>query len=222
MASLSKYHFYIGIDGISLFFVVLTTFLIPICILVGRSSIKSYKREYMIAFLICESFMIVVFCMLDLLLFYVFFESILIPMLCGAEHLIFAGRSTASAGALCSKPFRAYLNWVVPAKLLEKGSLMCKHSILVELVGWPIWDWGGYSEWVPCKTSPRLLEYCMNMQKRVLLGRGKWSFAARKKNSSSSRSADTLAWITDDDYRGGREEHCTRHLRMDVNLLATY
>nr|AND50358.1 NADH dehydrogenase subunit 4 [Flatbergium sericeum] len=76
----SNIHFYIGIDGISLFFVVLTTFLIPICILVGRSSIKSYKREYMIAFLICESFMIAVFCMLDLLLFYVFFESVLIPM----------------------------------------------------------------------------------------------------------------------------------------------
>ena len=103
-------HFYIGIDGISLFFVVLTTFLIPICILVGRSSIKSYKREYMIAFLICESFMIAVFCMLDLLLFYVFFESVLIPMLCGADHLIFAARSAASAGALCSKPFRADLN----------------------------------------------------------------------------------------------------------------
>jgi NADH-ubiquinone oxidoreductase chain 4 len=103
-------HFYIGIDGISLFFVVLTTFLIPICILVGRSSIKSYKRKYMITFLICESFMIVVFCMLDLLLFYVFFESVLIPMLCGAEDLIFAAQSAASAGALCSKPFRAYLN----------------------------------------------------------------------------------------------------------------
>lgn len=76
----SNINFYIGIDGISLFFVVLTTFLIPICILVGWSSIKSYKKEYMIAFLILESFMIAVFCMLDLLLFYVFFESVLIPM----------------------------------------------------------------------------------------------------------------------------------------------
>nr|QHD46966.1 Nad4 [Anthoceros agrestis] len=76
----SNINLYIGIDGISLFFVVLTTFLIPICILVGWSSIKSYKKEYMIAFLICESLMIAVFCMLDLLLFYVFFESVLIPM----------------------------------------------------------------------------------------------------------------------------------------------
>ncbi len=89
---------------------VLTTFLIPICILVGQSSIKSYKRECMITFLICESFTIAMFCMLDLLLFYVFFESVLIPMLCEAEHLIFAARSAASAGALCSKPFQADLN----------------------------------------------------------------------------------------------------------------
>jgi NADH-ubiquinone oxidoreductase chain 4 len=59
-------HFYIGIDGISLFFVVLITFLIPIRILVGLSNIKNYKREYMIAFLICESFTIVMFCMLNL------------------------------------------------------------------------------------------------------------------------------------------------------------
>jgi proton-translocating NADH-quinone oxidoreductase chain M len=73
-------HFYLGIDGISLFFVILTTFLIPICILVGWSGMRSYGKEYIIAFLICEFLMIAVFCMLDLLLFYVFFESVLIPM----------------------------------------------------------------------------------------------------------------------------------------------
>nr|UQV94739.1 NADH dehydrogenase subunit 4 [Haplopteris ensiformis] len=76
----SNINFIIGIDGISLFLVVLTTFLIPICILVGWSSIEGFKREYIIAFLIGESFMIAVFCMLDILLFYVFFESVLIPM----------------------------------------------------------------------------------------------------------------------------------------------
>nr|NP_943685.1 NADH dehydrogenase subunit 4 [Chara vulgaris]AAP92179.1 NADH dehydrogenase subunit 4 [Chara vulgaris]WAK98786.1 NADH dehydrogenase subunit 4 [Chara vulgaris] len=76
----SNINFYIGLDGISLFFVVLTTFLIPICMLVGWSSIQNYKKEYMIAFLVLEAFMIAVFCMLDLLLFYVFFESVLIPM----------------------------------------------------------------------------------------------------------------------------------------------
>nr|WLW42298.1 NADH dehydrogenase subunit 4 [Haloxylon ammodendron] len=73
-------NFYLGIDGISLFFVILTTFLIPICILVGWSGMRSYGKEYITAFLICEFLMIAVFCMLDLLLFYVFFESVPIPM----------------------------------------------------------------------------------------------------------------------------------------------
>ncbi|KAJ4802852.1 NADH-ubiquinone oxidoreductase chain 4 [Rhynchospora pubera] len=74
-------HLYMGLDGLSLFFVILTTFLIPICILVGWSGMRSNGKEYIIAFLICEFLMIAVFCMLDLLLFYVFFESVLIPML---------------------------------------------------------------------------------------------------------------------------------------------
>jgi len=73
-------NFDLGIDGLSLFFVILTTFLIPICILVGWSGMRSYGKEYIIAFLICEFVMITVFCMLDLILFYVFFESVLIPM----------------------------------------------------------------------------------------------------------------------------------------------
>lgn len=85
-------NFYLGIDGISLFFVILTTFLIPICISVGWSGMRSYGKEYITAFLIREFLMIAVFRMLDLLLFYVFPESVPIPMLCGAEYLIFAGR----------------------------------------------------------------------------------------------------------------------------------
>nr|YP_010943891.1 NADH dehydrogenase subunit 4 [Blumea megacephala]YP_010943954.1 NADH dehydrogenase subunit 4 [Carpesium leptophyllum]YP_010943990.1 NADH dehydrogenase subunit 4 [Duhaldea cappa]WLW15529.1 NADH dehydrogenase subunit 4 [Blumea megacephala]WLW15590.1 NADH dehydrogenase subunit 4 [Carpesium leptophyllum]WLW15629.1 NADH dehydrogenase subunit 4 [Duhaldea cappa] len=73
-------HFYLGIDGISLFFVILTTFLIPICILVGWSGMRSYGKEYITASLICEFLMIAVFRMLDPLLFYVLPESVLIPM----------------------------------------------------------------------------------------------------------------------------------------------
>ncbi|CAI9119084.1 NADH dehydrogenase subunit 4 (mitochondrion) [Oldenlandia corymbosa var. corymbosa] len=73
-------NFYLGIDGISLFFVILTTFLIPICILVGWSDMRSYGKEYITASLIREFLMIAVFCMLDLLLFYVLSESVLIPM----------------------------------------------------------------------------------------------------------------------------------------------
>jgi proton-translocating NADH-quinone oxidoreductase chain M len=72
--------FTLGIDGISLFFILLTTFLIPICLLVGWNSIQIYVLEYYIALLILESLMIAVFSVLDLLLFYIFFESVLIPM----------------------------------------------------------------------------------------------------------------------------------------------
>nr|YP_009676247.1 NADH dehydrogenase subunit 4 [Camellia sinensis]YP_010520483.1 NADH dehydrogenase subunit 4 [Camellia nitidissima]QDS78270.2 NADH dehydrogenase subunit 4 [Camellia sinensis var. assamica]WEV89045.1 NADH dehydrogenase subunit 4 [Argania spinosa]WVH37854.1 NADH dehydrogenase subunit 4 [Camellia sinensis var. sinensis]QDE13166.1 NADH dehydrogenase subunit 4 [Camellia sinensis]UXP75773.1 NADH dehydrogenase subunit 4 [Camellia nitidissima] len=74
-------HFYLGIDGISLFFVILTTFLIPICILVGWSGMRSYGKEYITASLIREFLMIAVFRMLDPLLFYVLPESVPIPMI---------------------------------------------------------------------------------------------------------------------------------------------
>ena len=72
--------FIIGLDGISLFFILLTTFLTPVCILVGWKSINVYLKEYCIAFLVLESLLICFFSVLDLLLFYVFFESVLIPM----------------------------------------------------------------------------------------------------------------------------------------------
>nr|QKO26911.1 NADH dehydrogenase subunit 4 [Gymnosiphon longistylus] len=73
-------HFVMGIDGLSLFFVILTTFLIPICISVGWSGMRSYGKEYITASLIREFLMIAVSCMLDLLLFYVLPESVPIPM----------------------------------------------------------------------------------------------------------------------------------------------
>jgi proton-translocating NADH-quinone oxidoreductase chain M len=75
----SNIHLILGIDGISLFFVILTTFLIPICLLAGWESIEKQK-EYVIAFLVLEALTLSVFCLLDLFLFYVFFESVLIPM----------------------------------------------------------------------------------------------------------------------------------------------
>ncbi len=70
----------LGIDGISLFMVLLTTFLLPVCILASWESITKRVREFMISFLVLESFVIGVFCALDALLFYVFFEGMLIPM----------------------------------------------------------------------------------------------------------------------------------------------
>jgi proton-translocating NADH-quinone oxidoreductase chain M len=70
----------LGIDGISLFLILLTTLLIPICLLASWVGIKAHVKEYLIAFLIMESFLIGVFSVLDLLIFYVLFESVLIPM----------------------------------------------------------------------------------------------------------------------------------------------
>ncbi len=69
-----------GVDGISMLFVILTTFLMPICILASWDSIEKRVKEYMMAFLVMETLMIGVFCALDLVLFYLFFEASLIPM----------------------------------------------------------------------------------------------------------------------------------------------
>ncbi len=69
-----------GVDGISMLFVILTTFLMPLCILASWDSVETRVKEYMIAFLVLETLMIGVFCALDLVLFYLFFEAGLIPM----------------------------------------------------------------------------------------------------------------------------------------------
>ena len=70
----------LGVDGISMPFVLLTTFLMPFCILASWTSIQVRVKEYFIAFLVLEALMIGVFCALDLVLFYLFFEGGLIPM----------------------------------------------------------------------------------------------------------------------------------------------
>ncbi|PJB72987.1 MAG: NADH-quinone oxidoreductase subunit M [Alphaproteobacteria bacterium CG_4_9_14_3_um_filter_47_13] len=72
--------YHMGVDGISVFFVALSAFLTPLCILASWESIKSRVKEYMIAFLVLETMMIGTFCALDAVLFYVFFEAVLIPM----------------------------------------------------------------------------------------------------------------------------------------------
>ena len=69
-----------GVDGISLPFVILTTALMPLCILASWGAIQTRVKEYMIAFLVLETLMIGTFCALDLVLFYLFFEGGLIPM----------------------------------------------------------------------------------------------------------------------------------------------
>jgi NADH-quinone oxidoreductase subunit M len=77
MGGYAKYH--LGVDGISMPLIILTTFLMPICI-VASWYVDKRVREYMIAFLVLETLMIGVFCSLDIVLFYVFFEAGLIPM----------------------------------------------------------------------------------------------------------------------------------------------
>ena len=72
--------FKFGIDGISILFIVLTAFITPICIISCVNSVKTRLKEFLIAILILETFMIGVFCSLDLVVFYIFFEAGLIPM----------------------------------------------------------------------------------------------------------------------------------------------
>jgi len=70
----------VGIDGISILFIVLTAFVTPICIISVNSSIQNRLKDFLLTILIMESFMIGVFCSLDLVVFYLFFEAGLIPM----------------------------------------------------------------------------------------------------------------------------------------------
>lgn len=88
-------NYHMGVDGISILFVVLTALLTPICILVSWKSITERVPLYMAAFLALEAFVIGVFCALDMLLFYVFWEAMLIPMfliigIWGGENRIYA------------------------------------------------------------------------------------------------------------------------------------
>ena len=72
--------YHMGVDGISVLFVLLSTLLTPICVLASWDAIKVRVREYMIAFLVLETLMVGMFCALDFVLFYIFFEGVLIPM----------------------------------------------------------------------------------------------------------------------------------------------
>jgi NADH-quinone oxidoreductase subunit M len=73
-------HYRMGVDGISVLFVLLTAFLLPICIAASWKSVEKRIVEYLIAFLLLETLVIGVFCALDLILFYLFFEGGLVPM----------------------------------------------------------------------------------------------------------------------------------------------
>ncbi|AGB70793.1 MULTISPECIES: NADH-quinone oxidoreductase subunit M [Rhizobium] len=72
--------YHMGVDGISMLFVILSTFLMPFCVLASWLSVEKRLKDYMIAFLVLETMMVGVFTSLDIVLFYVFFEAGLIPM----------------------------------------------------------------------------------------------------------------------------------------------
>jgi NADH-quinone oxidoreductase subunit M len=72
--------YHMGIDGISLFFVLLSTLLTVLCVLSSWQAVHTQVKEYMIAFLVLETLMVGMFCALDFIVFYVFFEGVLIPM----------------------------------------------------------------------------------------------------------------------------------------------
>lgn len=85
----------LGIDGISLYFIILTTLLIPICIILSYSSIQKNFGMFVSLFLLMESIIIAVFCLLDFILFYIAFEAVLIPMyiiigVWGGENRVYA------------------------------------------------------------------------------------------------------------------------------------
>jgi NADH-quinone oxidoreductase subunit M len=85
----------VGIDGLSIFFILLTTLLTPLCIIISKYSVKQRLKEYIILFLILESFIIGAFVALDLIIFYLFFELTLIPMfliigIWGGDNRIYA------------------------------------------------------------------------------------------------------------------------------------
>ena len=88
-------NYFVGVDGVSIPLILLTTFLIPICLLCSWNSIQTRIKEFVIYFLLLESFIIGVFISIDLVIFYVFFEAVLIPMfliigIWGGENRIYA------------------------------------------------------------------------------------------------------------------------------------
>ena len=77
---ISYFDFYLGVDGISIYFILLTTIIMPISLLSNWNSISENVKSYVIIILLLETLLLAVFLVLDILLFYIFFESILPPL----------------------------------------------------------------------------------------------------------------------------------------------
>ena len=98
-----KVAYRMGVDGISVLFVLLSTLLTPICVLASGNR-SARVREYMITFLILETMLVGLFCALDFIVFYMFFEGVLIPMYPHHRHL---GRPTTGVCRVQVLPLHA-------------------------------------------------------------------------------------------------------------------
>jgi NADH-quinone oxidoreductase subunit M len=151
-----------GVDGISVLFVVLTAFLMPLAIVASWESIQTRVAEYMIAFLVLETLMIGVFCALDIVVFYIFFEGALIPMfliigIWGGKNRLYAAYKFflyTLAGSVLM--LAAILTMIGVAKTSSIPVLMAYHfapsmqiwlflaffaSFAVKMPMWPVHTW---------------------------------------------------------------------------------
>jgi len=154
--------YHMGVDGISVLFVVLAAFLMPVAILASWNNVQSRLKDYMIAFLILETMIIGTFCALDALLFYVFFEGSLIPMFIiigvwGGENRVYAamkfflytllGSLLMLVGLMVmywqagTLDIPALLAYKFPAHLQTWLFLAFLASFAVKLPMWPVHTW---------------------------------------------------------------------------------
>src|SRR3954466_5131025 len=154
--------YHMGVDGISLPFVILTTALMPLCIIASWKSIQVRVREYMMAFLILETLMVGTFCALDLMLFYLFFEGGLIPMfliigIWGGPRRVYASfkfflYTFLGSVFMLLAIMALYLNagttdiptlmtTAVPRNLQTWAWLACFASFAVKMPMWPVHTW---------------------------------------------------------------------------------
>lgn len=139
-----------GVDGISVLFILLTAFLTPLCIFASQTAIKSRMFDYMVAFLILESLMIGVFCALDLILFYLFFEAVLIPMFIiigvwGGKNRVYASYKFFLYTLLGSVLMLAAILWIYNFGAQELGSATTDIRVLSKELDIPMgaqsWLW---------------------------------------------------------------------------------
>ncbi len=156
------FRYRMGVDGLSVLFVLLTTFLTPLCIAASWTSIKERVLEYMIAFLVLEVLMIGVFCALDLIVFYLFFEGQLVPMFLiigvwGGQNRVYAAYKfflytllgsvlmlaaiLAMAGVAHTTSIPALLAFHFDPKLQIVFWLAFFASFAVKMPMWPVHTW---------------------------------------------------------------------------------